>query len=1077
MSRLKWAARAVILVLVAVGDLASARAVAADPAGFSDRLVVGGLQAPTAFAFLPNGDILVAQRGGRVRHVHDGVLLADPVVTVGVSLNIERGLLGIAVDPAFTENGWVYLYYTSNDPVPVNRVVRFTFLDNVVTAGPTPILDNIPSVTGYHNAGALAFGVDGKLYISVGDSGQPANAQSLGTLAGKILRINKDGTIPADNPFTATPGARKEIWHYGLRNPFRFSIDVSGRMFIGDVGQASYEEIDVAEATDKGLNFGWPCREGLHEGPVPGGSCEQSPVSPIHEYSHAGATSGAASITGGAVSGTGVYPAPYAGALFFADFVRDFIDVLTYDPVTHSATVVRFGDDRPTTVHIVAAPDGRIYYASLALGEIRKLVHEAYPDVSPLTMTAEVTPTATQPRATALVTATVSTNSTSGLLVTADLSTIGGLAAQPLFDDSTSGDATAGDLVFSWSQRVGAAVPPGSRPLLVTVRDDLGRTATANATLTVQPIVDADADGLQDLCETAFGLDPATALSVNGAAGDFDNDGASNLAECAADTHPRGFFRRLFAEGVSSGFFTTEFAVANTRTVAPGQTSGVANAHVLFRFQRNDGVVVTHALTLPPQTRHTLDVSDLAGLSIAEFATVVESDIEVVVDRTVKWSRSSYGAHAEVGLKQASTTWFFAEGATHSGFSLFYLMQNPNGSPATVQVTYLRPQGQAPITIDYVVPAESRRTVWVNAANAALASTDVSARITSTLPIVAERAMYRDDGSGLLWSAGHGGAGAPALSTSWFFAEGATGPYFDLYLLLANPSSTAAQVTATYLRPSGPPVEKSYTVAPNSRRTIFVEGEHALLANTAVSTQLVVTNQVPIVAERAMWWPGPTSLTWTESHGALGAVATSPRWSLANGEVGGPLGADSYILIANLSPHAGQARVRLVLDDGTTREKTFNVAPASRRNVNVGADFPTVAGHAFGALVESVGTPVLSLAVERATYWDAGGVHWAAGTSALADVAEPADATLSLSGAGPSLSNLTVPVGGRLRVVNLDTTDRFLASTVPTACTAITPIGRLRPGESAVSGVFAAPQVCTLTDSLVGILPVTLTVP
>lgn len=1062
------------LGLMVLTPLLATRLAAADPVGFLDQRVVGGLQTPTAFAFLPDGRILVAERAGAVRLVRDGVLTADPLLTVGVSLQVERGLLGIAVDPTFAQNGWFYLYYTSNDATPVNRVVRVTLENDVVTAGPTAILDDIPSTTGTHNAGALAFGPDGKLYVAVGDNGRRDDAQALGVLSGKILRINKDGTVPGDNPFVGTPGARGEIWHYGLRNPFRFSFDPAGRMFIGDVGDAAYEEVDVAEASEKGLNFGWPCREAGHEGPAPDATCESTAVDPIHEYAHAGA--GASSITGGSVSGVGVYPAPYAGALFFADFVRDFIDVLTYDSATRSTSVVRFGDDRHTMVHIVTAPDGRIYYASLGLGEIRKIVHQDFPEVSPLTLTASVAPSAAQPRATVLFTATVSTSTTSPV-VTANLSALGGAASQALVDDGSSGDVMAGDRVFSWGVRVGASVAAGTRTVPVTVTDIQGRTASASATLIVQPIVDADADGLQDLCETTFGLDATSGASVHGAGGDFDNDGVTNLAECTGDTHPRGFFRRLFAEGVSSSFFTTEFALANTRTVSAGQSSGVANAHVQLRFQRNDGTVVTHALTLPPQTRRTIDVSDIAGLATSEFATVVESDLEVVVDRTVSWSRASYGAHAEVGLKQPSTTWYFAEGATHSGFSLFYLMQNPNNTPVTVQVTYLRPAGQPPLTIGYVVPAQSRYTVWVNAANAALISTDVSARMVATLPIVVERAMYRDDGSGSLWSAGHGGAGAPALSNTWFFAEGATGPYFDLYLLLANPSSTPAQVSAKYLLQSGAPVQKAYTVGPNSRLTIYVEREHALLADTAVSTELVVTNGVPIVAERAMWWPGPTSVTWSEAHNSLGATAASSRWALANGQVGGALVADTYILIANLSTQPGLARVRLVLDDGTTRERTYSLSPTSRRNVNTAVDFTAMAGHTFGALVESVGATALDLVVERASYWDAEGVRWAAGTNALADIAEPASAALTLGGSGPSTTTVTIPVGGRLRVVNADAIDRWPAASTPTACTALSTLGRLKPGESATSGVFATPQVCSLTDGLVSISPVTITVP
>lgn len=1049
----------------------------ADPAGFSDLLVVSGLQLPTAFAFLPGGDILVAQRGGAVRRVRDGVLDPVPVATVGVSLQTERGLLGIAVDPAFAQNGRFYVYYTTDDAVPVNRVARFTLNGDVLTEGPTPVLDNIPSTTGSHNGGGLSFGPDGKLYVAVGDDGQRDRAQLLNTLSGKILRINADGSIPSDNPFVGTPGARGEIWHYGLRNPFRFTFHPSGRLFIGDVGQADYEEIDVAEPTEKGLNFGWPCREGLHEGPEVDPVCEAAAVDPIHEYPHAGASTGAASITVGAVAGMSVYPAPYAGSLFFADFVRDFVHALSYDAASGSASVTSFGEDRHTVVNMVAAPDGRIYYASLGLGEIRKIVHQDFPELTPLTVTAAIAPGAAQPRAHVVVTALVSTNNPNGLTVTADLTGIGGLGAQPLVDDGTSGDAVSGDLTFSWRPRLSPGLAPGSRTIPVQVTDSLGRSATTNATLVVQAVVDADADGLPDLCEVLTGLDPTTGASIHGSAGDFDNDGRTNLAECTADTHPRGFFTRLFAEGVSSPFFSTEFALANTRTLAPGQTTGLATAHVLLRFQRSDGVVVAHAMTLPPQTRQTVDVADLAGLGTAEFATLVESDVEVVVDRTVRWSRTAYGGHGEIGLSQPSSTWYFAEGATHSGFGLFYLLQNPNDAAVSAEVTYLLPGGQPPISIAYNIAPQSRRTIWVNLAAPALAATDVSARIVSSQPIVAERAMYRDDSAGLVWAAGHGGAGASAPSTSWFFAEGATGTYFDLYLLLANPSSAAAEVTATYLLPTGTPVQRSYVVAPNSRRTIFVEDQAPELVDTAVSTQLQVTNGVPIVAERAMWWPGPTASSWSEAHSSLGAVATSTRWSMAGGRVGGLANDETYLLVANLSPQPGQVRVRLVLDTGVALERTYNVAASSRRNVPVATDFPTAVGHTFGALIESVGTTPVELIVEQSRYWDAGGVHWAAGTSSLAEAAVSTAATLVIGPGGASAPTVHVPIGGRVRVVNADSTDRWIVSAVPTQCTAITPIGRLRPGESAVSGPFLSAQTCTITDAIVSMGAVSIVVP
>ena len=160
-----------------------------------------------------------------------------------VTTNSERGLLGIAFDPNYATNRYVYLYYTRATPSIKNRVSRFTASvanPDLVTAGSEVVLlDDIPSDAGNHNGGAVHFGLDGKLSIATGDGGQTsANSQSLATLAGKLLRLNPDGTIPADNPFVGTAGARGEIWARGLRNPFTFGIDpTTGKIHINDVGQ------------------------------------------------------------------------------------------------------------------------------------------------------------------------------------------------------------------------------------------------------------------------------------------------------------------------------------------------------------------------------------------------------------------------------------------------------------------------------------------------------------------------------------------------------------------------------------------------------------------------------------------------------------------------------------------------------------------------------------------------------------------------------------------------------------------------------------------------------------------------
>ena len=264
-----------------------------------------------------------------------------------------------------------------------------------------------------------------------------------------------------------------------------------------------------------------------------------------------------------------------------------------------------------------------------------------------------------------------------------------------------------------------------------------------------------------------------------------------------------------------------------------------------------------------------------------------------------------------------------------------------------------------------------------------LASTDVSAVLQATngVPIIVERAMYKS-GHGRLFDAGHESAGVTAPDTSWFLAEGATGQFFDLFVLIANPGSRPARVRATYLLPSGQTLAREYDVAPQSRFNIWVDLEDPLLADTAVSTTIESINDVPVIVERAMWWGDASG--WYEAHNSPGATTTGTSWGLAEGEVGGPQGTATYVLIANTSSSVGQVRVRLLFEDGTGAERTFAVAAHSRFNVDVGHEFSEARDRRFGTIVDSLGDPPARIVVERAMCTSPGGVFWAAGTNALA---------------------------------------------------------------------------------------------
>lgn len=263
------------------------------PAGFVREMIAHNLDTPTAFVI--DGDsYLVAEKEGTVRVVlPDGSIRPEPYLTLSVTSDLERGLLGIELHPDYPDKPFVYVYYTTGpgalnySGAPKNRVSRFRTL-NGVGVDEKILLDDIPSDSGRHNAGDLQFGTDGKLYIATGDGGANMNlAQNLKSLAGKILRLKPNGKIPKTNPFYGRKNRRGEIFAYGFRNPFRITVRRSNQsLFAADVGWNEWEELDMVQT--KG-NYGWP----LFEGPCPINTpCDpattdfQGTIPPIYYYSH-----------------------------------------------------------------------------------------------------------------------------------------------------------------------------------------------------------------------------------------------------------------------------------------------------------------------------------------------------------------------------------------------------------------------------------------------------------------------------------------------------------------------------------------------------------------------------------------------------------------------------------------------------------------------------------------------------------------------------------------------------------------------------------------------------------------------
>lgn len=335
-----------------------------------------GLSNPTSMQFAPDGRLFVTQQGGALRVIRNGVLLSTSFLTLpagSVNSAGERGLLGLAFDPNFATNQYLYVFYTATTPAIHNRISRFKANGDVVDSSvPELVLldfDNLSSASN-HNGGALHFGPDGKLYAAHGDNALGSNSQTLGNLLGKIIRMNPVADpiaqIPTDNPFFASAtGKNRLIWALGLRNPFTFSIQPgTGLTYVNDVGQSAWEEIDDVRA---GRNFGWPTTEGaFNQATYP------QFVLPVYSYHHSTGSPTGCAITGGAFynPAAATFPASFVGRYFFADYCSGWIYHL--DPA-NPTTVTPFAANVSSPVDLQIGPDGALYYLARGANSVGRI--------------------------------------------------------------------------------------------------------------------------------------------------------------------------------------------------------------------------------------------------------------------------------------------------------------------------------------------------------------------------------------------------------------------------------------------------------------------------------------------------------------------------------------------------------------------------------------------------------------------------------------------------------------------------------------------------------------------------------
>jgi glucose/arabinose dehydrogenase len=338
--------------------------------------VVSGLSSPVHLTSPPGDDrLFIVEQGGRIRVFEDGQLRSSPFLDIAsrVRSGGEQGLLSMAFHPDYATNGFFFVYYTDNGGDTRVERYRVSADPNVADAASMKLILAHDQPYANHNGGLVMFGPDGMFYIGLGDGGSGGDphghGQNRGTLLGALLRIDVDAGdpygIPADNPFRDTAGARPEIWAYGLRNPWRFDFDEpTDHVYIADVGQNRWEEINVVDAGAAGVNYGWKVREGAHC--YNASTCASDGLTdPILEYDHGDGCS----ITGGYVYRGSAIP-ELVGHYFFGDYCDGWVGSFRVDgdravervqwELGSLGNILSFGEDAAGEVYVLSQ-NGSVY--------------------------------------------------------------------------------------------------------------------------------------------------------------------------------------------------------------------------------------------------------------------------------------------------------------------------------------------------------------------------------------------------------------------------------------------------------------------------------------------------------------------------------------------------------------------------------------------------------------------------------------------------------------------------------------------------------------------------------------------
>ncbi|MHC1739941.1 MAG: cohesin domain-containing protein [Anaerolineaceae bacterium] len=425
---------------------------------------------------------------------------------------------------------------------------------------------------------------------------------------------------------------------------------------------------------------------------------------------------------------------------------------------------------------------------------------------------------------------------------------------------------------------------------------------------------------------------------------------------------------REYTNVVQNWYLAEGYTGNNTSTFILVQNPTVSTAQICVTYMLQGGGVKMRKIEVAPQSRYTIAAQDSGqvGTGVA-FSTKLASSQTIIVERSMYWpnGEGTQGGHATTGVTSPATEWYLAEGFTGANFMTYILIQNPNNEAANVEITYM-PDVGSNIVKTIIVPGNSRFTVVVHDPDPAGPGIGIdkafATRLVSTnrKPIIVERAMY-------FGNEGHEAMGVTGPNRTWYLAEGYTDLGFGTFILIQNPNEQEAVIAITYMLPGGSTVNKQITVAPYSRFTVVATEDSTYGVGAAKTFSTKLESTVPIIVERAMYWPNGTNTQ--AGHDSPGVTAAAKNWNLAEGFTGA--GFDTRILIQNPNAEWADLKIIYMKQGGGVITKTVSIQPYARFTIigSEGSLFGVGPDLAFATRIES-NQPII---VERAMYFPGGG--------------------------------------------------------------------------------------------------------